>query len=126
MEYGKDIFDDYQVRYWVRHATAGAVSLIFYDFRLLSEASPAKPILLELENGGVVGVDLGRHRPPSQHHNDSKSHIECDLLAEGSCLYSGSGLPAMGLVPTYREGNEEALYAVLNDFFRERGSRSTT
>jgi hypothetical protein len=61
---------------------------------------------------GHYGVDFGYHSPRPM-YDGQEPEDKCEVLGEVQCFYDGSGLRADRYVGLFRDGNDEAIFAVL-------------
>lgn len=70
----------------------------------------------------VQGWDIGYHSPVPQY--EGQSPMKCEHLPGGECYYDGSSLQAEDFLPQFLEGGHKAVWAMLEDRYRDRFEES--
>ncbi len=70
------------------------------------------------------GANLGYHAPVPQYDGDGYVRGDCAFLPGGRCYYDGSGLAAMDLAREFVEKGEAAVWAALEDRYRDLKAES--
>lgn len=65
-----------------------------------------------------MGTDIGYHASEPQYAGQEPR--ECDLLPGGKCYYDGSSLRAYDFYPTFVSGGSDAVWAMLQQEYRDR------
>ncbi|HEY7009066.1 MAG TPA: hypothetical protein VH395_09010 [Jatrophihabitantaceae bacterium] len=100
------------------HRPRGTVQFLIFTHWLPGTVGPIGEIPLQrLAPVGPMAADLGYHWDEA--HYDDQPQQQCDVRPSGSCFYDGSGLNAQPVFAALLEHGDEAVWALLRDYYDE-------